>query len=144
MAKFDWARDHVRRYVESGGTDGHVWHGHDGKGNFPCLLLTTTGRKSGSRRTTPLIYGRDGGGYVVVASQGGLPNHPGWYFNIEADPRIGLQVGPDVFAGRARIAAGAERDRLWRMMVDVYPPYDAYRKRAEASREIPVVVIEAN
>ncbi len=143
MAKFDWTRDHVRRYLESGGTDGHVWRGHDGKGNFPCLLLTTTGRKSGRKRTTPLIYGRDGGGYVVVASQGGLPNHPGWYFNIEADPGIGFRVGTEVFAGRARVAGGAERDRLWRMMAGIYPPYDAYRKRAAAFREIPVVVLEA-
>lgn len=143
MARFDWTRDHVRRYLESGGEDGHIWRGHDGKGSFPCLLLTTTGRRSGEERTTPLIYGRDGGGYVVVASQGGLPSHPGWYFNITADPRVRFQVGPEVLSGSARTAGGPERDRLWRLMVGVYPPYEAYGERAAGFREIPVVVLAA-
>lgn len=144
MAKFDWTRDHVRRYLETGGADGHIWRGHDGKGHFPCLLLTTIGRKSGERRTTPLIYGLDGGNHVVVASQGGLPNHPGWFFNIDADPRVTVQVRADVFAARARAATAEERERLWPMMVGIYPPYEAYRKRASETRDIPVVLLVAD
>ena len=141
MAQRDWARDHVRRYRETGGADGHIWTGHDGTGNFPCLLLTTTGRKTGEARTTPLIYGRDGPDYVVIASQGGRPDHPFWYFNLAADPAVEVQVEAERFAATARTAAGEDRDRLWRMMAALYPPYDDYREQAAATREIPVVVL---
>lgn len=141
MAQADWARDHVRRYRETGGADGHIWKGHDGTGNFPCLLLTTTGRKSGEARTTPLIYGRDGADYVVIGSQGGRPNHPSWYLNLVQDPGVEIQVQAETFAATARAAGGDDRERLWTMMARLYPPYDDYRARAAASREIPVVVL---
>ena len=141
MARMDWAMDHVRRYRETGGADGHIWTGHDGKGHFPCLLLTTTGHKSGEARTTPLIYGRDGADYVIIASQGGRPVHPFWYLNLAQDPAVELQVEAESFAATARTAEGEERERLWGMMAALYPPYDAYRDKAAASRQIPVVVL---
>ncbi len=141
MAQRDWARDHVRRYRATGGADGHIWKGHDGTGNFPCLLLTTTGRRTGEPRTTPLIYGCDGPDYVVIASQGGRPEHPHWYLNLAADPAVDVQVEAVSFAATARTAQGEYRDRLWQMMAALYPPYDAYREKAAATREIPVVVL---
>ena len=141
MAQADWAREHVERYRATNGADGHIWRGFDGSGNFPCLLLTTTGRKSGEARTTPLIYGRDGENYVVIASQGGRPNHPGWYLNLDADAKVEVQVEADVFTATASTAGAADRDRLWRMMAAIYPPYDDYQKKAAATREIPVVVL---
>jgi len=141
MAQADWAREHVERYRASNGADGHIWTGFDGTGHFPCLLLTTTGRNSGAARTTPLIYGRDGEDYVVIASQGGRPAHPGWYFNILKDASVELQVEADVFAATARTANPEERARLWPMMAEIYPPYDEYQEKAADDREIPVVIL---
>ncbi len=141
MAQADWAREHVGRYRDTGGADGHIWKGHDGTGNFPCLLLTTTGRKTGEARTTPLIYGRDGEDYVVIASRGGRPSHPAWYLNLDNDPGVEVQVEADVFAASARTAGADKRDRLWKMMARIFPPYDDYRDKAAASRQIPVVVL---
>ena len=144
MAQADWTKDHVRRYRETDGTDGHDWRGHDGRGNFPCLLLTTTGRKTRTTQTTPLIYGRDGQDYVVIASRGGRPKHPAWYLNLDADSGVELQVGADTFAATARTAGDADRDRLWQMMASIYPPYDEYQEKASATRQIPVVVLTPN
>lgn len=129
-----WIADHLRRYQASDGADGHLWNG------VPCLLLTTTGRKSGAPRTLPLIYGRDGTRYVIVASRGGAPDHPAWYENLAANPRVGLQVGAEKLAATARTAAGEERTRLWAAMAKIWPAYEEYR--AKTSREIPVVVLE--
>ncbi len=129
-----WIADHLRRYQASDGADGHLWNG------VPCLLLTTTGHKSGTPRTLPLIYGRDGARYVIVASRGGAPAHPAWYENLAADPRVRLQVGAEKFAATARTAAGEERARLWSAMAKIWPAYEEYR--AKTTREIPVVVLE--
>ena len=126
---------HVRRYRETGGEVGHIW-----KEGAPTLLLTTTGRKSGEQRTTPLIYVRDGDDYVIVASQGGAPKHPNWYENLSQDPNVELQVLDDVFPARARTAHGEERERLWRRANEVWSHYDEYQQRTD--REIPVVVLE--
>ena len=87
MVQADWAKDHVERYSASNGADGHIWDKLSAAGSFPCLLLTTTGRKSQMPRTTPLIYGRDGENYVVIASQGGRPTHPAWYLNLRSAGR---------------------------------------------------------
>ena len=129
-----WQREHARRYVESGGQDGHIWEG------VTTLLLTTTGRRSGQARTTPLIYGRDGDRYVVVASRGGAPQHPAWYENLAARPEVTVQVMADRFKARARTASAAERPALWKTMAAIWPPYDEYQART--TREIPVVVLE--
>jgi deazaflavin-dependent oxidoreductase (nitroreductase family) len=137
MAEGDdlFGEEHVRRYRETGGQVGHVW-----REGATVLLLTTTGRKSGKPRTTPLIYAEDGARYVVVASKGGAPEHPGWYRNLEKTPDVGLQVGDRVFAARARTASGAERELLWRKANQVWPHYDEYARKTD--REIPVVVLE--
>src|ERR687890_630629 len=94
--------EHVRRYRETGGEVGYLWEG------VPTLILTTTGRRSGEQRPMALIFGRDGDRLVVVASKGGAPRHPAWYLNLSADPDVELQVGPDVFAARARTATPEE------------------------------------
>ena len=141
MTQPPFAKEHVDRYRASNGADGHIWTGFDSTGHFPCLLLTSTGRKSGEARTTPLIYGRDGADFVVIASQGGRPAHPGWYFNILDDASVEVQVVADVFAATARTATSEERARLWPLMAEIYPPYDAYQEKAAGSREIPLVIL---
>lgn len=130
-----FGQEHVRRYRETGGEVGHVW-----KRGATTLLLTTTGRKSGERRTTPLIYVQDGDRYVIIASQGGAPVHPSWYLNLTADPNVEVQVRDDVFRARARTATGEERERLWTLAAQQWPDYDAYQTKTD--REIPVVVLE--
>ena len=127
--------EHVRRYEETDGEVGHVW-----KEGSTILLLTTTGRKTGEHRTTPLIYGLEGGNPVIVASKGGAPEHPGWYRNLAKTPEVEVQILGDTFAARARVAEGEERERLWRMMNGIWRYYDDYQTRTD--REIPVVVLE--
>ena len=127
--------EHVRRYRETGGEVGHTW-----REGSTILLLTTTGRKSGEPRTTPLIYAQDGDRYVIVASKGGAPEHPGWYENLAKDPSVELQVKDEVFPARARTAEGEERERLWRKANEVWSHYDEYQTKTD--REIPVVVLE--
>jgi len=129
-----WIADHLAKYLATNGADGHIWNG------VPTLLLTTTGRKSGEARTLPLIYGKDGARYVIVASRGGAPDHPGWYKNLVARHEVRLQVGADKFGARASTAKGAERTRLWQVMTKIWPAYDEYQKKT--AREIPVVVLE--
>jgi deazaflavin-dependent oxidoreductase (nitroreductase family) len=129
-----WVREHLHRYVATDGENGHEWRG------VPTLLLTTRGRRSGNLRRTPLIYGRAGQDYVVVASQGGRPQHPGWFHNLRAEPEVTIQVKADEMPARARVAEGEERARLWGMMAAIWPAYDDYQARTE--REIPVVVLE--
>jgi deazaflavin-dependent oxidoreductase (nitroreductase family) len=107
----------------------------------PVLLLTTTGRKSGRPRTSPLLYAQAGdNGYMVIASKGGAPEHPLWYRNLRANPIAEVTVGRETQQMRARDAQGEERERLWRSLADVYPGYDRYARKT--SREIPVVVLE--
>jgi proline iminopeptidase len=130
-----FGEEHVRRYRETGGNVGHVW-----REGSTILLLTTKGRKSGEKRTVPLIYAQDGDRYVIVASKGGAPEHPGWYQNIEKAPEVELQVKDEVFGARARLAKGEERARLWRLANTVWKYYDDYAKKTQ--REIPVVVLE--
>jgi proline iminopeptidase len=130
-----YGEEHVRRYRETGGEVGHIW-----KEGSTVLLLTTKGRKTGTDRTTPLIYARDGDLYVIVASKGGAPEDPGWYRNLQQTPEVELQVLDEVFAARARTAEGEERARLWQKVNEVWPHYAEYAERTD--REIPVVVLE--
>ena len=127
--------EHVRRYVETDGEVGYLW-----REGAPILILTVTGRKSGTEYSTPLIFGEDGGNYVLVASQGGLPDHPDWYLNLVAEPEVGVQVKADKFRAHARTAENEERDRLWKQMNEIWPHYDEYQTKTE--RVIPVVVLE--
>jgi deazaflavin-dependent oxidoreductase (nitroreductase family) len=124
--------DHLRRYLETDGEDGHIWR------DASCLLLTTRGRRTRRLRRTPLIYGRDGDDYVVVASYGGRPDNPLWYENLVADPEVRVQLMADVFtADASTVEEGEERERLWKMMCGIYPDYDDYQDRTQ--RRIPVV-----
>ena len=129
-----WIAEHMKEYLATNGADGHIWNG------VPTLLLTTTGRKSSESRTLPLIYGKDGARFVIVASRGGAPDHPGWYKNLAAQPAVQVQVAADRFKARASTAKGAERKRLWQLMAKIWPAYDEYQ--AKTSREIPVVTLE--
>lgn len=126
--------EHVERYIATGGEEGHKWQGTH------CLILTTKGRKSGEERHAPLIYGKHGDSYVVVASKGGAPDHPGWYKNLDADRHVKVQVEGDRFDAVARDASGAEREELWKLMVGEWPDYDSYKEKTD--REIPVVVLD--
>lgn len=129
-----WVADHTERYLRSGGADGHEW-----RPGVPTLLLTTTGRKTGTKRRTALIYGRDGENFVIVASKGGAPDHPAWYLNLAADPVVEVQVLDEVFPATATTVTGAERERLWAEMGRIWPDYDEYATKTD--REIPVVVL---
>ncbi len=139
----DWMVEHTRRYLESGGTDGHMYHikpaGY-GEMDVPSLLLTTTGRKSGERYIFPLFYGMAGNSYVIVASKGGAPEHPGWYKNLTANPEVEVMVGTKRLKARARTATGEERAKLWELSLTFWPPYADYQKKTD--REIPVVVLD--
>jgi deazaflavin-dependent oxidoreductase (nitroreductase family) len=129
-----FGQDHVRSYRETGGEVGHDWKGTQ------TLLLTTTGRQSGEERTTPLIYGRHGDDYLVVASKGGSDAPPGWYVNLSEEPEVDVQVGDERFRARARTAADEEKPELWREMISHWPAYDEYQRKTD--RDIPVVVLE--
>src|SRR5437016_13759823 len=91
-----FGEEHIRRYRETGGEVGHIW-----RRGSKILLLTTKGRRTGEQRTTPLIYEQDGDAYVIVASKGGAPEHPGWYQNLAKDPQVELQVKDRVLAAHA-------------------------------------------
>jgi len=118
-------------------TDGRVGASVGGR---PMLLLRTVGRRSGQPRTSALLYVRDGDGYVVVASKGGDPHHPGWFHNLMADPDVEIQVGRQRLAVHARVAEGEERSWLWARADEVNKgQYSVYQTRTD--REIPVVVL---
>ena len=124
---------HVAAYEETDGDEGYLWNG------APCLVLTTTGAKSGKERKFALIFGRDGDDVLVVASKGGSPDSPQWYDNLVADPNVKVQVLGDRYDGVARTAPASEKPRLWSIMTELWPSYDDYQARTD--RDIPVVVI---
>ena len=145
MASFNeipWIAEHIALY-QSDPEKARMWDSTPlgGPGLLPTLLLTTTGRKSGESRALPLIYGEAGDSYVVIASKGGMPSHPIWYLNLEANPACELMVGAKAVAARARVAEGEERERIWEQMAELYPPYNEYQERAGA-RTIPVVMLD--
>jgi deazaflavin-dependent oxidoreductase (nitroreductase family) len=129
----DWVRKHTDEYLASGGKRGHRWRGVD------TLLLTTTGRRSGQKRRTALIYRQEGDDYLVVASYGGRPKHPDWYQNLLASPKVEVQVKDEVFTAEARPADEQERARLWPLMTAIWPDYDTYQTKTD--RQIPVVIL---
>jgi deazaflavin-dependent oxidoreductase (nitroreductase family) len=125
--------EHVRRYQETDGEVGYIWNG------VPILLLTTTGRESGQPTTTPLIYARDGGDYLVVASMGGAPQHPQWYLNLVANASVQIQDRSERVDVTARTAGEGEKARLWKIVAAQWPNYDVYQSRTD--RVIPIVVL---
>jgi deazaflavin-dependent oxidoreductase (nitroreductase family) len=129
-----FGEEHTRKYKETDGEIGHEWEGTQ------TLLLTTKGRKSGEPRELPLIYGKHGDAYLVVASKGGADTPPAWYLNLQADPHVEVQVKGERFKAKARVATPEEKPEMWKTMVAEWPAYDDYQNKT--SREIPVVVLE--
>ena len=131
----EWVADHIARYVQSNGEDGHIWQG------VPTLLLTTVGKVSGANRRTALIYGRIGNDYVIVASKGGHPTNPLWYNNLVSHPTVRLQVGAEVFDATATtMAEGIDRETAWAEMVRIWPGFADYQEKTD--RRIPLVQLQ--
>lgn len=129
-----FVRDQVELIESSGGTEGTTMRG------MPVVVLTTLGAKSGKIRKTPLMRVEHNGTYAVVASLGGSPKHPVWYYNVVADPRVELQDGPLRQDMTAREVTGEERARWWERAVEAYPDYADYQTKTD--RQIPVFVLE--
>jgi F420H(2)-dependent quinone reductase len=108
-------------------------------GKSPILLLNTVGRKTGRKRTSPLLYVMDGEDFVIIASKGGAPTHPAWYLNLRANPEATVEIGNREVHIKAEVADPEEKTRLWQKMVEVYPAYDDYQRKTE--REIPLLVL---
>jgi F420H(2)-dependent quinone reductase len=126
---------HTHAYRASRGLIGH----HVPILGIDMLLLDHVGAKSGKRRTTPLLYVRDGDNLAIIASKGGNPRHPAWFHNLRANPETTVQVGSERRAVRARVAEGEEREQLWSRAVEDWSQYSDYQARTD--REIPVVVL---
>ncbi|GGM08625.1 nitroreductase family deazaflavin-dependent oxidoreductase [Nakamurella endophytica] len=130
----DWAADQAEQYEESNGQEATTLRG------VPIMLVSTTGRRTGALRRTPLMRVEHQGSYAAVASKGGAPDHPVWYLNILADPVVTVRDGAQVGTYRAHTAEGAERDRWWERAVAVWPDYAEYQTKTD--RQIPVVVLD--
>ena len=131
-----WVRDQVELYESSGGTQGTTLRDT----GLPVVIVTNRGVRTGKQRKTPLMRVEHDGRYAAVASQGGAPTHPGWYYNLRADPEVELQDGPDRWRMTARELTGAEREEWWQRAVAAFPPYADYQRKT--SRQIPVFVLE--
>ena len=140
MSKPDWVKEHIEEYRRDP-EKGHMWDSTvvGGPGEVPCLLLTTTGRKSGKSRVTPLIYREVDDIYVIIASKGGAPDHPAWYLNLDENSEVEIQVASKEMRARAETVEGEKRERLWEALVEVWPAYADYQKKTE--RKIPVVAL---
>jgi deazaflavin-dependent oxidoreductase (nitroreductase family) len=131
----DFVRNQVAEYESSGGTKANTLPGTD----MPIVVVTTRGNKSGKIRKTPLMRVQHGGEYALVASKGGAPTHPVWYYNLVADPdSVRLQDGPEPFDVTVREASGDEKATWWERAVAAYPPYEEYQ--AKTDRQIPLFV----
>jgi len=129
-----WVRDQVALYEGSGGTEGTTLR------DLPVIILTSRGARSGKLRKTPLMRVEHDGAYAVVASKGGAPEHPVWYYNLVADPQVELQDGPETWDMVAREVEGDEKAAWWERAVAAYPDYADYQQKTE--RVIPVFVLE--
>ena len=133
-----WVADQVELYEGSGGTDGITLKDT----GLPVIIVTNQGRKTGATRKTPLMKAVDGDNYILVASRGGAPKHPVWYYNLKADPDVEIRDGTKVQSMRVReVVDSAERQRLWDIAVKAFPPYQEYQEKTD--RIIPVFVAEA-
>ena len=129
----DWSREQADKYIESGGTDGTILQGK------PVILLTTVGAKTGKLRKTPLMRVEHDGEYAIVASLGGAPKNPVWYYNVVANPRVELQDGTVTRDYDAREVFGDEKATWWERAVQVWPDYAGYQEKTD--RQIPVFVL---
>jgi deazaflavin-dependent oxidoreductase (nitroreductase family) len=133
----EWVAKQVELYEGSGGTDGLTLRDT----GLPVIIVTNRGRKTGAIRKTPLMRAVDGQNYILVASRGGAPKHPQWYFNLKAEPNVEIRDKTEVHRMRVReVTDPAERKRLWDIAVEAYPPYQEYQDRTK--RVIPVFVAE--
>jgi len=130
----DWNRSTIEAFRANGGKVGGMWEGR------PLLLLTTTGAKSGQRRTNPMMYLRDGDRLLVFASKGGAPTNPDWYHNLLAHPQATVEVGTEVYEANATSLSGEERDRWFARQAQLYPQFADYQ--AKTTRKIPVIALE--
>ena len=131
----EWVRNQVELYESSGGTEGTSLNG------LAVIIVTNKGRKTGAIRKTPLMRVADGDNYVLVASRGGAPTHPVWYYNLQADPNVEIRDGVDVHSMKVReVEDSSERQRLWDIAVDAFPPYQEYQDKTD--RSIPVFIAE--
>lgn len=137
----DWTAQHLATYLESNGAQGHVVDLNDvgGRTFTTHCLIRCTGRRSGKRFVTPLIYGNVGGEIVIVASKGGADSHPQWYLNILAQDTLDVQIATQAFEAAWREPEGDERHQVWEYMCHLYPPYIAYQQSTD--RRIPVVMM---
>ncbi len=132
-----WVADQVKLYEGSGGTEGLTLRDT----GLPVIIVTNHGRKTGAIRKTPLMRVAYGDNYILVASQGGAPKHPQWYHNLKADPNVEIRDKTEVHAMRVReVTDPAERERLWKVAVQAYPPYQEYQEKTK--RIIPVFLAE--
>ena len=133
----EWVRDQVELYERSGGTEALTLRDT----GMPVIIVTNKGNKTGAIRKTPLMRAVDGKNYILVASQGGAPKHPVWYYNLKAEANVEIQYETEIFSVRAReVPEGSERQRLWDIAVAAYPPYKEYQDKT--SRLIPVFITE--
>ena len=133
----DWVREQVALYESTGGQEGTTLR----ETGLPVIIVTNTGNKTGSIRKTPLMRAVDGPNYILVASQGGAPKHPVWYFNLKANNSIKIQDGPNIYNMRVtEVTDTKERMRLWEIAVAAYPPYQEYQDRT--TRIIPIFLAE--
>ena len=133
-----WVADHVERYEGSGGTEGTTL----GETGLPVIIVINRGWKTGAIRKTPLMRVVDGENYILIASQGGAPKHPLWYHNLKADPNVEIRDETEVHAMRTREVVDAdERQRLWMIAIEAFPPYQEYQVKTE--RVIPIFVAES-
>ena len=131
----EWVRNQVELYESSGGTEGTSLNG------LAVIIVTNKGRKTGAIRKTPLMRVADGDNYVLVASRGGAPTHPVWYYNLQADPNVEIRDGVDVHSMKVReVEDSVERQRLWDIAVEAFPPYQEYQDKTD--RSIPVFIAE--
>ena len=134
---WQWVAEQVELYEGSGGTEGLTFRDT----GLPVIIVTHRGRKTGAIRKTPLMRVVDGNNYILVASQGGAPKHPLWYHNLKANPNIEVRDRSNVYTMRVReVTDSAERERLWKIAVAAYPPYQDYQEKTE--RIIPIFVAE--
>jgi deazaflavin-dependent oxidoreductase (nitroreductase family) len=134
LSPTDWVREQTERILKQGTTEGVEVL------DRPIVLFTTTGAKSGKKRYVPLMRVEENGRYAMVASKGGDPQHPSWYFNVKNNPAVVVQDGDKVTTGTAREIDGAEREHWWKLAVEAYPPYAEYQTKTD--RLIPVFVVE--
>lgn len=132
-----WVAEQVELYEGSGGTEGVTLRDT----GLPVIIVTNQGRKTGAIRKTPLMRAVDGERYILIASQGGAPKHPVWYYNLKADPNVEIRDKTEVYSMRVReVTDPTERQRLWEIAVAAFPPYQTYQQKTE--RLIPVFVAE--